>query len=694
MTLSHALDNAPPLDEFGIVEHVMATQKPFGDDFYILDQLQHALCLRLDQIAPQVPAAGELLAAVAHSGERSLHRLFAEPTLRTAIVHAHEQVVSDVRYGLTENDRGHRLTDCAAMFHAAAEYVRGGGVDTPLQDGSLAPVGPEPHLGWLWQDEHPNDMFGAAFRKVIMEQYHALPYTPGPIALETLTAGCRLLHELLPTLAPSALRHAQIIAITPSVGRLANVASSSHFFIGGVIFISDKLFSPWWVAEHLLHESLHQKLYDFRHGHSLMQLDDVIDNETPVPSLWNASRLTGANRWRTERVFAAFHVYVHLALLATVAEQRAPELESRYGPIADVLDSRSVRARARYLGLQLRTAFGQNLGAAGHAMVDWLHSLLDILDPTPPPSDATLHLRLELYRRETDQIERRLAAAPHRDEAGLAELAREDIAGTRDILTDLGAHTPLEPLDTFTAGLTESELAQSYPAIRRIINDSLIDATVDGYRLDGSGRHDRRAGEMIARSSDMFLALRTGIPRPVAEAKRRAVAGFFAGSCTDEVGRFLAAIAASLPPAARILEIGTGFGVGTAWIVSGLGDRTDVDVLSIEIDEQRAEAARAYDWPPYVRLGAADAETAVRMSDVFDLVFADALPYKYHHISAALESLRPGGMLIVDDMRGRSPRDPNLPSIQALRQELLDNPALAAVDVDWASGLVIATRRR
>src|SRR6185436_2966715 len=40
------------------------------------------------------------------------------------------------------------------------------------------------------------------------------------------------------------------------------------------------------------------------------------------------------------------------------------------------------------------------------------------------------------------------------------------------------------------------------------------------------------------------------------------------------VGRTLAVLAAAMPPNGKILESGTAAGVGTAWIVSGLGSRS------------------------------------------------------------------------------------------------------------------------
>ena len=110
-------------------------------------------------------------------------------------------------------------------------------------------------------------------------------------------------------------------------------------------------------------------------------------------------------------MLAAFHVYLHLALLATVAEQRAAELAATYGPLSDMLDSRRALDRCGYLSRQLRAhpQCWESLGVRGQELAAWLQSLLDILDPEPAPDGAVVHLYLDRYHRETERVERMLA---------------------------------------------------------------------------------------------------------------------------------------------------------------------------------------------------------------------------------------------------------------------------------------------
>lgn len=89
------------------------------------------------------------------------------------------------------------------------------------------------------------------------------------------------------------------------------------------------------------------------------------------------------------------------------------------------------------------------------------------------------------------------------------------------------------------------------------------------------------------------------MPALVAAAASRARSAGFWLSCEPAVGQLLAVLAAHLPVGARVLELGTGAGVGTAWIACGLLPRTDVTVTTIEKDPQTAALAARAAWPQF-----------------------------------------------------------------------------------------------
>lgn len=166
-------------------------------------------------------------------------------------------------------------------------------------------------------------------------------------------------------------------------------------------------------------------------------------------------------------------------------------------------------------------------------------------------------------------------------------------------------------------------------------------------------------------------------------------------SCEPAVGRLLAVLAAHLPAPARILELGTGTGVGTAWMVSGVGRRPDVTLVTVENDTNLIELASRGRWPDWVRFTNRDALDVLDEPGSYDLIFADAQGGKWEGLDRTIRALAPGGLLVVDDMTPRNGWD----SVQThqqrrVRHTLLRHPALATVELDHGSGVILSVRRR
>jgi demethylmenaquinone methyltransferase/2-methoxy-6-polyprenyl-1,4-benzoquinol methylase len=185
------------------------------------------------------------------------------------------------------------------------------------------------------------------------------------------------------------------------------------------------------------------------------------------------------------------------------------------------------------------------------------------------------------------------------------------------------------------------------------------------------------------------------LPEIVAEAYVRSEASGFRCSCEVEVGRLLATLAAAVPPDGRILELGTGVGVGLAWLVHGLGNRTDVEVVTVELDDEVQEIAAGAPWPPIIRFERGDGAELVERLGQFDLIFADAPGGKLSNLERTIEALRPGAVLLVDDMDlGRHDDAELRAALTVVRERLVTHPRLVAAELDTASGIVVATRRR
>jgi hypothetical protein len=198
-------EQAPEI--FGAVDDALAQHRVFGDSTYIFEQLERWLLRRLENVAPRLPAAGELRATVDAARSGSLEHVLGETVVRCAIIHAHQQVA----LGLDPDERlgPHLLplADCEVILAGAARRLREGQLGPSVDDGSLRRIGSAPYHGWLWTDEHPNDVFGRAFRALVSARYDALPDVPSDDETAVLRQGAQLLEELLPSSGPSLVMH-------------------------------------------------------------------------------------------------------------------------------------------------------------------------------------------------------------------------------------------------------------------------------------------------------------------------------------------------------------------------------------------------------------------------------------------------------------------------------------------------------
>lgn len=186
------------------------------------------------------------------------------------------------------------------------------------------------------------------------------------------------------------------------------------------------------------------------------------------------------------------------------------------------------------------------------------------------------------------------------------------------------------------------------------------------------------------------------VQRPAAlagiEARTRAMG--FGMASEPRTGALLRALAAS-KPGGRLLELGTGTGVATAWILSGMDDHAAL--TSVDVDSTHQEVSREF-------LGS-DSRLTLVLDDglqflrrqtgaIYDFVFADAIPGKYEGLQDCLRVVKPGGFYVVDDLLPQ----PNWPPGHAERVPLLLNQLagddrFAIAPLFWATGIIVAVRR-
>src|SRR5688572_17217254 len=159
-------------------------------------------------------------------------------------------------------------------------------------------------------------------------------------------------------------------------------------------------------------------------------------------------------------------------------------------------------------------------------------------------------------------------------------------------------------------------------------------------------------------------------------------------------GALLRTLATSKPNGS-LLEIGTGTGISTAWILDGMDQ--DATLLTIDNDDRVVSIAKKYlGHDSRVRFHVGDGlEFLESISDQrFDFIFADSWPGKYDELDKALRLLKPGALYIIDDMLPQS----NWPEghkakADRLIQTLEANEELRITKLNWSSGLIVASRK-
>jgi hypothetical protein len=495
-----------------------AEQRPFGDSRYLHAQLELRYQERLGKIAELLPTAETLASALEQATPHRRHRALGDPVVRHAIHHALRHAWN----GAQPTNDTLPLAACEEIFretvaHLATE-TRGGGGPLESAGAGLRRLGPAPHHGAIWSEEHPDDVFGRAFRKIVHDNFKGEPLcVPSAAEVAMLKRGADLLEVLLPACAQSVLSHVHLVVLVPHVGGWKRKGSCSEFRISGTIFLNREMIrNPWWVAEHLLHEALHQKLYDFRHTHSLLAED--LSAEAPEPdkgvaiaAIWNLGGMNASTGWDTFRAIAAFHVYVHLALLCVQVDRRKTELHKHFGALPDAhspatTGRREAFERAQYLGRRIKDACWQEMGPAGRLFVAWLRSILQAIDPAPPPPDTRyLNLLLQRYMLEAHAIAARDALPPeleHRLRARIdaeAEILRQVLRAVQATASAVGR------LDDALTGRSEEAPGAAFLRFRNGVSEILRELSPDGYGVQRGSSADSSAS-----LDDMLRAMMDG----------------------------------------------------------------------------------------------------------------------------------------------------------------------------------------
>jgi predicted O-methyltransferase YrrM len=167
-------------------------------------------------------------------------------------------------------------------------------------------------------------------------------------------------------------------------------------------------------------------------------------------------------------------------------------------------------------------------------------------------------------------------------------------------------------------------------------------------------------------------------------------------ACLPGVGRFLGMLAAGCHGGA-IAELGTGAGIGAAWLASAMP--ADCTLVTAELDPARAAAAaELLAGDARIRVLGGDAGTVLAPHAPFDLVFADCGVRDAAAFADLCGMLRPGGRIVMDDVTPvlALPADSPLREFDIKRSLFAGQRDLTWTEVvlpDLSNSLLVGTRR-
>jgi predicted O-methyltransferase YrrM len=152
---------------------------------------------------------------------------------------------------------------------------------------------------------------------------------------------------------------------------------------------------------------------------------------------------------------------------------------------------------------------------------------------------------------------------------------------------------------------------------------------------------------------------------------------------------------AASKPSGKFLELGTGTGLSTSWILDGMD--AESSLISLDNNESLLAIARTFlGHDQRLTLMHADGEDWVQnnMGQKFDYIFADTWHGKYLLLNEVLDMLNKGGLYIIDDMLPQSnwPEGHDEKAIKLVRY-LESRSDLVLTKQTWSTGMIVAVKK-
>src|SRR5215510_12056218 len=158
-------------------------------------------------------------------------------------------------------------------------------------------------------------------------------------------------------------------------------------------------------------------------------------------------------------------------------------------------------------------------------------------------------------------------------------------------------------------------------------------------------------------------------------------------------GAFLRALVAS-KPGSNILELGTGTGISTAWLLDGMDEESHLTTVDNNIDcVEIAKRHLGKDRRVTFHVEGGMKFLSGVQGKTYDLIFADTWPGKFVGMELALAVLKVGGIYVIDDLLPQPnwPED-HAPKIPKLVESLVQRRDLVICPMSWSSGLLVGVK--
>ena len=160
-----------------------------------------------------------------------------------------------------------------------------------------------------------------------------------------------------------------------------------------------------------------------------------------------------------------------------------------------------------------------------------------------------------------------------------------------------------------------------------------------------------------------------------------------------DVGALLRTLVSSKPKS-KILELGTGTGLGAIWIIDGMDNSSEFH--TVENDKKLLSILQKYfSEDSRVKIYNSTGEDFIskNINVKYDFIFADTWPGKFILLDEVLDMIKIGGIYLIDDMKIMNdwPKE-HIEKVSILREKLNKRTDFNVCNLEYSTGLMICSK--